>query len=85
MKKTVLCLLLVLSMLISMVPAFADANTDLQGKVRFVTAYKESQGMGDLIAEFNQIYPRMTATSKLIPCLWRTRLMSLQALPLREL
>lgn len=59
MKKTVLCLLLVLSMLISMVPAFADANTDLQGKVRFVTAYKESQGMGDLIAEFNQIYPNI--------------------------
>lgn len=59
MKKTVICLLLVLSMLINVLPAIAETDTALSGKVRFVTAYKGSAGMDDLISAFNEIYPNI--------------------------
>ncbi len=48
-------------MLTGIVPAFAETavSTEMTGKVRFVTAYKGSQGMDGLIADFNKLYPNV--------------------------
>ena len=64
MKKTwtkLVCLVLLACMLTGIVPAFAETavNTELSGKVRFVTAYKGNQGMDALIADFNKLYPNI--------------------------
>lgn len=50
-------LLLCLCMVCAMAPAMADEA--LSGKVRFVTAYNASQGMGALIEDFNKVYPNV--------------------------
>lgn len=60
MKKTwsrIVALVMCLCMLCALTPAMADEA--LSGKVRFVSAYKDTQGMSDMIAGFNAIYPNV--------------------------
>lgn len=64
MKTRILSLLLVLVMLLP-VCALADqpataGDANLTGTVRFVCAYNAKQGMGDMIAAFNELYPNVT-------------------------
>ncbi len=39
---------------------FADDPASATGTVRFAIPFKETQGMGDMIAEFNETYPNIT-------------------------
>ncbi len=72
MKKA-LSLVLALLMLLAMVPMasaeegaditswiFAEDPASITGTVRFWIPFKGSQGMDDMIAEFNQTYPNIT-------------------------
>lgn len=40
-------------------PKWKADDTSISGTVRFWTPFKETQGIGDLIAEFNQTYPNI--------------------------
>ena len=70
MKKT-LALLMALIMLLGVAPAMAEAPADitswiivenpekLEGELEFWIPFKGNQGMDDMIAEFNKIYPNI--------------------------
>ena len=64
MKIRLLSAMIALAMLLS-VCALADqpvtvGDANLTGTVKFVAAYNTSQGMGDMIAAFNELYPNVT-------------------------